>query len=119
MDKEHFYDQIISVIINNLQLSAEDHTIKLANFNSKNKSHLCIFYAARICHDIFNMKLQVNMTYFQWVYFCHKFKCKKYVTRCGLIGAIDCVELTSLIEKANNIPNLLADIYTTFYEDKK
>lgn len=115
MDKLHYYDQIVSILVTKMRYSDENNIVSLGNFNAKNENHLCIFYAAKIVHDIFGKTITIDLNPIQFLLFKWKHRLKQGIRRHKGSVMIDCPTLVQAIDKANT-PNILAEIYQTYYK---
>lgn len=114
MDKLHYYDGLISLLVSNLKISAENNTISLGQFDPKNDSHLCIFQAAKIARDLFGLRVTVDLGFFSYLVFTRKFHCRKGVRRGKGIPVVNCPALVREVENANEV-GILTDIYHQYY----
>ena len=115
MNKLHYYDQIVSLLVANLKDMSKNNSLSLGEFNPKDEDHLCLFSVAKILHDIYSIKLSVDINPIRLFFFKWKHNYWHIVTSCKKPARVNCPALVGFVEKANT-KGVLGEIYREYYK---
>ena len=116
------YDKIVNDCLLTLYIGARynNNIITLKNFNRKDENCLCIYEILNMARSIFNLDTYIVMSFWDYLLFSIKFKCKKTMKRKKFEQKSDlnCTDFATQINEDNG-REILKEIYKEYYKRGK